>query len=300
VHVVTGAFSFTGSYVAGALVRLGEPVRTLSRRRDDGHPLAAEVEFARLQFEDEAALTRDLRGASTLFNTYWVRYPRGAMTWSAVVENSRTLLRAAARAGVGKVIQFSVSNASESSPYGYFRAKALAERELRESGLPYAIVRPTLVFGPGELLLSNIAWTLRRSPVFLVPAGGRYAIQPVSVDEVAELAVGLAGSGDNAEVDAAGPDVYSFAELVASVRNAVGARSRVVRCPPAAVVLAARAGSLLSGDTLVGREELAALRDDLLVSSEPPRGTARLEDWLGEHAATLGRSFVSERRRNWY
>jgi uncharacterized protein YbjT (DUF2867 family) len=300
VHVVTGAFSFSGSYVARELLGLGEPVRTLSRRPEDGHPLAGEVEFARLQFEDEDALTQDLRGASTLFNTYWVRYPQGTTTWAAVLENTRTLLRAAERAGVGKVVQFSVSNASESSPYGYFRAKALAERELRESGLPYAIVRPTLVFGLGELLLSNIAWTLRRSPVFLVPTGGRYAVQPVAVEEVAELAVELARGGEDSEVDAAGPAVYSFAELVAAVRSAIGARSRIVRCPSAAVLVAARAGSLLSGDTLVGREELAALRDDLLLSNETPRGTARLEDWLAENAATLGRSFVSERERNWY
>jgi NADH dehydrogenase len=298
--VVTGTFSFTGSHVARELIRLGERVRTLSRRPDGGHPLADEVEFARLQFEDDDALARDLQGARTLFNTYWVRYPRGTTTWASVLENTRTLLRAAARAGVGKVVQFSVSNASESSPYGYFRAKALAERELRESGLAYAIVRPTLVFGLGELLLSNIAWTLRRSPVFLVPTGGRYAMQPVAVEEVAELAVGLASGGDGVEIDAAGPAVYSFTELVAAVRSAIGARSRIVRCPPAAVLVAARAGSLLSGDTLVGREELAALRDDLLVSSGPPRGTARLEDWLAEHAATLGRSFVSERERNWY
>jgi uncharacterized protein YbjT (DUF2867 family) len=300
VHVVTGALSFTGSYVAHELLRRGEPVRTLSRRPDDGHPLADQVEYARLQFEDEAALARDLRGAETLFNTYWVRYPRGTTTWALVLENTRTLLRAARRAEVGKVVQFSVSNASESSPYGYFRAKALAERELRDSGLSYAIVRPTLVFGLGELLLSNIAWTLRRSPVFLVPTGARYAVQPVAVEEVAELAVGLASSGENREVDAAGPNVYSFAELVAAVRGAIAARSRIVRCPPAAVLVAAWAGSLLSGDTLVGREELAALRDDLLVSSEPPRGTARLEDWLAEHVATLGRSFVSEHERNWY
>jgi uncharacterized protein YbjT (DUF2867 family) len=300
VHVVTGAFSFTGSYVARALLARGEPVRTLSRRPDDGHPLAGDVEFARLQFEDEVELAHDLRGASTLFNTYWVRYPRGTTTWPRVLENTRTLLRAATHAGVGRVVQFSVSNASESSPYGYFRAKALAEHELRDSGLPYAIVRPTLVFGLGELLLSNIAWTLRRSPVFLIPTGGRYAVQPVAVEEVAELAVRLASSRDNPEVDAAGRDVYSFAELVASVRSAIGAQSRIVRCPRAAVLAAARAGSLLTGDTLVGREELAALRDDLLVSSEPPRGKARLEEWLAEQGATLGHSFVSERERNWY
>jgi uncharacterized protein YbjT (DUF2867 family) len=299
VHVVTGAFSFTGAYVARALLERGERVRTLSRRRERGHPLEGQVELARLQFEDEEALARDLAGAETLFNTYWVRFPRDDVTWAAVLENTRTLLRAARTAEVGRVVQFSVSNASEASPHEYFRAKALAERALRESGLSHAIVRPTLIFGRGELLLNNVAWTLRRSPVFLLPAGGRYATQPVSADEVARLAVELAGQSEDVTADAAGPAVYSFADLVAAVREAIGARARLVRFPPWAVLAAARAVSLPLRDVLIRRGELAALRDDLLVSREPPRTTKRLEEWLAGEADALGRSFASERRRNW-
>jgi uncharacterized protein YbjT (DUF2867 family) len=299
VHVVTGAFSFTGAYVARALLERGERVRTLSRRRERGHPLEGQVELARLQFEDEEALARDLADAETLFNTYWVRFPRDDVTWADVLENTRTLLRAARTAEVGRVVQFSVSNASEASPHGYFRAKALAECALRESGLSHAIVRPTLIFGRGELLLNNVAWTLRRSPAFLLPAGGRYATQPVSADEVALLAVDLAARSDDVTADAAGPAVYSFGDLVAAVREAIDARARLVRCPPWAVLAAARVVSLPLGDVLIRRGELAALHDDLLVSREPPRTTKRLEDWLAGEADALGRSFVSERRRNW-
>lgn len=299
-HVVTGAFSFTGAHVARVLLERGERVRTLSRRPDPGHPLADGVEFARLQFADEEELTRDLSGAGTLVNTYWVRFPRGETTWATVLDNTRTLLRAARSAGVTRVVQFSVSNASEASPYGYCRAKALAERELRESGLAHAIVRPTLIFGRGDLLLGNIAWTLRHSPVLLVPSGGRYATQPVSVEDVADLAVELAGRSDDVVADAAGPSVYSFRELVTAVRTAIGARTRLVACPPLAVVAAARAASIPLGDVLVRRDELAALRDGLLLSRETPSGSKRLEDWLAEEAHALGRSFVSERRRNWY
>jgi uncharacterized protein YbjT (DUF2867 family) len=300
VHAVTGAFSFAGAYVARALLERGERVRTFSRRPEPGHPLAHAVEFARLQFADEAALTRDLAGASTLFNTYWVRFPRGEASWATVLENTRTLLRAARSAGVEKIVQFSVANASEGSPHGYFRAKALAERELRESGPAYAIVRPTLIFGRGELLLNNIAWTLRRSPVFLVPGGGQYPTQPVAAEDVAETAVELAGRSDDVEVDAAGPAVYSFRELVAAVRSAIGVRTRLIGCPQLAVLAAARASSVPPGDALVRRQELAALRDGLLVSRARPSSSRRLEDWLAAEAETLGRSFVSERRRNWY
>jgi uncharacterized protein YbjT (DUF2867 family) len=299
VHVVTGAFSFTGAYVARALLGRGERVRTLSRRPEPGHVLGGQVEFARLQFEDEEALTRDLSGAATLFNTYWVRFPREDVTWATVLENTRALLRAARAAGVGRVVQFSVSNASEASPYGYFRAKAVVERELRESGLSHAILRPTLIFGRGELLLNNIAWALRRFPVFLLPARGRYATQPVSVEDVARMAVELAGRSDDVTADAAGPAVYAFAELVSAVRDAIGSRARLVPCPPAAVLGAARAACVPLGDILIGRDELAALRDALLVSRQPRRTTKRLEDWLAEEANALGRSFVSELRRNW-
>jgi uncharacterized protein YbjT (DUF2867 family) len=300
VHVVTGAFSFTGAYVARALLERGERVRTLSRRPEPDHPLANDVELGRLQFGDEAALTRELSGARTLVNTYWVRFPRGDATWSSVVDNTRRLLRAARSAGVGRVVQLSVSNASEASPYGYFRAKALAERELRESGLSYAIVRPTLIFGRGELLLNNVAWTLRRSPVFLVPSGLRYAAQPVAAEDVAGLIVELIGGDDDVELDAAGPAVYSFRELVALVRSAIGVRTPLVPCHPLGVLAAARAASAGLGDVLVRRAELAAIGDDLLVSRGPPSSARRLEDWLATEAETLGRSFVSERRRNWY
>jgi uncharacterized protein YbjT (DUF2867 family) len=298
VHVVTGALSFTGSYLARALLERGERVRTLSRRPDPGHPLSASVEFAPLEF-DERALVRSLEGASTLFNTYWVRFPRGGVTWDTVVANTRTLLRAAASAGVGKVVQLSVTNASERSPYGYFRAKALAEDALRESGLAYAIVRPTLIFGRGELLFSNIAWALRRSPVFLLPGGARYATQPVAAEDVAELAVELAASADDAIVDAAGAATYSFAELVGAVRAAIGARARFVSVPARALLAATRGAAAPLRDVLIVPEELAALGDDLLVSGEPPRGGRRLDDWLRTEADTLGRAFVSERRRNW-
>jgi uncharacterized protein YbjT (DUF2867 family) len=299
VDAVTGALSFTGSYVARALLARGGEVRTISRRPDPAHPLAERVEFARLQFDDERALARSLEGATTLFNTYWVRFPRSGVSWKSVVSNTRTLLRAAAAARVGKVVQLSVANASERSPYGYFRAKALAEQALRDSGLAYAIVRPTLIFGRGELLFSNIAWALRRSPVFLLPRGGRYATQPVAAEDVAELAVDLASAVDNVVGDAAGPATYSFAELVEAVRGAVGARARLVSVPPRVLVAATRVAAAPLRDVLIVPEELAALGDDLLTSSEPARGRRRLEDWLRAEADTLGRSFVSERRRNW-
>jgi uncharacterized protein YbjT (DUF2867 family) len=298
-NVVTGVFSYTGSYIARNLLASGEPVKTLSRRPDPSHPLAERVAFAQLRFDDEAALTRDLRGASTVYNTYWIRFPRGDVTWATVLENTRVLLRAAGAAGVRRFVQFSVTNASEGSPFGYFRYKALVEREVRTSGLSYAIVRPTLIFGRKDILVSNIAWALRRFPFFVIPGAGDYRVQPVSAHDVAALAVEAAGRSEDLVVDAAGPDIYTFAELVEAIGAGSGSRSRLIRCPPSLVLSLAGIVGRIHGDVLVTQDELRALMASLLVSPEAPSGRLRFEDWLAENGEGLGSRFISERNRNW-
>jgi nucleoside-diphosphate-sugar epimerase len=102
----------------------------------------------------------------------------------------------------------------------------------RESGTSFAIVRPTLVFGREDILVNNIAWILRRLPVFAVPGDGRYRVQPVYVEDVARLCVDLGSSRDAVTLDAAGPETYTFDELVGLVRDSVGSRARIVHAPP--------------------------------------------------------------------
>jgi nucleoside-diphosphate-sugar epimerase len=297
-HVVTGAFSYTGSYLARELLSRGESVKTLSRVPDPEHPLSSEVAFGRLHFDD-AALTEELRGADTLFNTYWVRFEARRVTWDAVLANTRTLLRAARAAGVRRIVHFSVSNASQNSPYSYFCAKAAAEREVRESGLSHAIVRPTLIVGRDDVLLNNIAWALRRLPLFLVPGDGRYRVQPITVEDLARLAVDVGESTNDVTRDAAGANTVQFGELVHAISRAIGARSRILRAPmPLALLAASTAGRILR-DVVVTRDELRALMDELLVSGEPPAGATGVYTWLAENGYALGRAFVPEFRRNW-
>src|ERR671932_990012 len=181
--VVTGAFSYTGGFIARRLLDDGVRVRTLTRRDDPASPLHGEVETAPLQFADCAALVESLRGASRLYNTYWVRFERGGTTFDRAVRNTLALFEAAAEAGVERIVHVSVTNPSEDSPLPYFRGKARLERELRSVGVSHAIVRPTLVFGAGDVLVSNIAWILRRFPVFVVPGDGSGRVQPLSVDD---------------------------------------------------------------------------------------------------------------------
>jgi NADH dehydrogenase len=294
--VVTGGFSYTGRWITEALLERGRRVRTLTRKEAPEDPLAAQVERALLRFDD--TIVESLRGADTLYNTYWVRFERGRTTFAGAVENSGALFRAAARAGVRRVVQISVANPSEQSPWPYFRGKAEVERLLQGSGLSWAVVRPTVVFGPGDILINNIAWILRRCPLFLVPGDGRYELQPVSVRDTARLAVDAGFRDDPVVLDAAGPERFPFEDLVQLLAQAVGSRSRIRRAPPEVALALTRPAGLFLRDVVLTRDELESLMAGLLVSHEPPLGTDRLTDWAEGNGALLGRAYASELARN--
>jgi uncharacterized protein YbjT (DUF2867 family) len=257
------------------------------------------VESFPLQFTDAAALARSLRGAPTVYNTYWIRFQHGGSTFDRAVANTRVLLEAARDAGVERFVHVSVTNAGEDSPLPYFRGKAAVERAVVESGIPYAIVRPTLIFGPRDVLVNNIAWILRRFPFFVVPGRGDYRLQPVSVEDTATIAVDAAGEAGNVVVDAAGPETYTFEQLVRLVADATGRRARIVHASPLVALALVAVISRLRRDVLLTREELAGLTASLLVSNEPPRGRDSFRDWVLAHGDELGSRYVSELARNY-
>jgi NADH dehydrogenase len=300
--VVTGAFSYTGSVIAQRLVDQGCEVVSLSRRAvaPAGHPLMGVVSAERLQFGDADALVRALTGAEVLFNTYWIRFGRHGATFEGAVENSRILFAAARRAGVARIVHVSVTNASATSPFAYFRGKAAVERVLAETTAEYAVIRPSLVFGGRqEILINNMAWLLRRLPVYAVPGDGRYSVQPVAVGDVAELALAASLRSGPSSEDAVGREVYRFDEFLTLLAGAVGTRARLVHLPEPAVVALGRALGLLLRDVMITREELGALTAGLLTSDAPPTGRTSFAEWLPAQSDWLGRRYANELRRNW-
>jgi NADH dehydrogenase len=297
--LVTGAFSYTGGHIARDLLEAGRPVRTLTFHPDRPHELRSDVEALRYRFDDPAALARSLDGVQTLYNTFWVRFDHGRTSFAAAIEQSRMLFSAARRAGVQRVVHVSITNPSADSPLPYFRGKALVEYALAESGLPYAIVRPTWVFGGRrDILANNIAWILRHLPVFALPGDGRYRVQPVHVDDLARICIEAAARREDAVLDAAGPETLTFAELVGAVRAAVGARSPVLRVPAPVMAAGARALGLLVRDVVLTPDEIRGLTAGLLVSDAPPLGRIEFSRWLAENAATVGRAYANELQRH--
>jgi uncharacterized protein YbjT (DUF2867 family) len=295
--VVTGAFSYSGAAIARELHAAGRQVRTLTGHPDRA-PADTEVEVRPLSFDDAAELTRNLQGAHTLYNTYWVRFARGRVDHDAAVANSRTLFHAAAAAGVRRIVHVSITHPSPDSPYPYFRGKAQVEQTLAETGVSHAIVRPAILFGGDGVLINNIAWLLRHLPVFAVGGDGGYRIRGIHVDDLARLCAGLGTGADDVVVDAVGPESLTFRELVDSVRSAVGSHALVVPVPGPLLVAASRALSFVLRDTLLTSEEYHAMAEGLADSDAPATGQIRLTDWITEHADDLGRRYANELDRH--
>jgi len=296
---VTGATSFTGRFIAERLVAGSRSVIDLTRDPRATHPLGELASSAALDFDHPDRLTRTLEGVDTLYNTFWIRFERGPITYPWAIARSQILFAAARGAGVRRIVHISVINAARDAPTAYFRAKAAVEEALLGSGVSHAIVRPTVAYGPGDILVNNLAWTLRRLPVFGIPGDGQYPIQPVHVDDIAELVVRVGSTAENTVVDAAGPDIFTFNEFVSLVRAAVRSRSLVVNLPVGAALAAARVLGLLVRDVVLTRDEVTELQSRQMVSALPPTGQIRLADWLAENVDVLGRRWASELNRHY-
>lgn len=297
-NVVTGAFGYTGKHITERLLSMGERVTTLTGHPRRHDPFGGQVSVAPLDFDNRWELVESLRGATTLYNTYWIRFPRGQTTFEGAVANTRILISAAREAGVQKIVHISITGAWEDSPLPYFSGKSAMETAVMESGLSYGIIRPTVIFGHGDILINNIAWFLRRFPVFAVFGSGDYRVQPVAVEDVAEAAVDAGHSSDNTVKDAVGIEVYTFDELIRLIADKVHSRARIVHMRPGLALFLCRLAGFLVNDVVLTREEVEGLMSNLLVSTEPATGKTRVSDWLSENAGSVGTKYASELERH--
>jgi len=296
-HAVTGAFGYSGKYIAKRLLDRGHEVITLTNSPGRANPFAGRVKPYPFNFDKPEELTRSLRGVSVLYNTYWVRFNHKLFKHADAVRNTERLFEAAKEADVERIVHVSITNPSEDSPLEYFSGKAGLERALADSGISHAILRPTVLFGKEDILINNIAWALRRLPVFGVFGSGQYRLQPIYVGDIAALAVEQGAKRDNVTIDAIGPETFTYRELVKVVGRMIGKKRPVISVPPALGYLAGWMLGKCVGDVMITREEIKGLMADLLHVDSPPVGATRLTDWIRQHADSLGRKYTSELAR---
>jgi uncharacterized protein YbjT (DUF2867 family) len=291
---VTGAFSFSGAAIAGELLRRGHQVRTLTGHPDRA-PAGTPIDRRPLNFADPDGLRASLTGVHTLYNTYWVRFAHGAVNHETAVANSRVLFAAAVAAGVERIVHVSITNPSPDAPDSYFRGKAAVEQALAGSGIPsYAVARPAILFGSKGVLVNNVAWLLRRLPVFAIGGRGDYRLRPVHVDDLAALCVGLGARTDTTVVDAVGPESLTFREFVETIRAAVGSRALVIPVPGLLIPVLAGALNIALRDTLLTADEYLSLAAGRADSAGPATGAIAFTQWVQAHGAELGRRYLNE------
>ncbi|HEY2214285.1 MAG TPA: NAD(P)H-binding protein [Acidimicrobiales bacterium] len=295
--VVTGAFSYSGAAIAQALLESGRQVRTITGHPDRA-PMGTSIEIRGLGFDDRVDLVDSLRGVTTLYNTYWVRFAHHRVDHALAESNSKILFDAAKRAGVQRIVHVSITHPDIESPLPYFRGKALVEQALVESGVSHAILRPAILFGGDGVLLNNIAWLLRRLPVFAIGGRGDYRIRGIHVDDLAQLCLLKGSESSDSVTDAVGPERPTFVELVQSIRDAVGSSARLIHVPGWSVPPLSRVLGLALHDVLLTADEYQAMSDGLADTDGPATGSIALSDWLTQHRDSLGLHYANELGRH--
>lgn len=298
-NVVTGAFSFTGRYITQRLLAMGKKVITLTSRVEHENTFGHQVKAYPFNFDRPGELTDSLRGAKTLYNTYWIRFAHGQVSFDRAVENSQTLIAAAEEAGIRRIVHISITNPSDDLPFPYFRGKALVEKAITQSKLSYAIIRPTVIFGTEGILINNIAWLLRKFPIFAIPGSGDYRIQPVFVEDVAEIAVSMGQQDDSVIIDAVGPETFTFDEFVRMIASQINSRARMVHVRPGLALVLARLIGCVLRDVVITRDEISGLMSNLLVSEGEATAPTLFTEWLGRNADKIGTGYISGLKR-WY
>lgn len=296
-QVVTGAYGFSGKYIAMELLKAGEKVLTITDSHHRANPFNGALRAFPFNFDRPELLAASLRGAAVLYNNYWVRFNHKDFTYAKAVANSRVLFDAAKEAGVKRIVHISITNPSEDSRFEYFSGKAKIERMLIESGISYAILRPAVIFGHEDILINNIVWFLRRFPIFGVFGDGKYRLQPIHVDDLARLAVDQGRKTENVIMDAIGPETFTYRGLVEEIGRAIGRQRPIVSIPPkVGHGIGAFIGRLV-GDVAITQDEIEGLMADLLYTESAPVGDRKLSDWIREHAATAGMRYRNELAR---
>ena len=299
-HTVTGAFGYSGKYITKRLLDAGHKVSTLTNSVGRTNPFGDKIRIIPFNFDNHEKLIDSLSGTSVLYNTYWVRFNHSDFTHSLAVNNTLKLFDAAKKAGVERIIHVSITNPSEDSPLEYFKGKAILERALIESGISYTILRPAVLFGKEDILINNIAWFLRKLPVFGVFGHGNYSIQPIYVDDLAKLAIDHGQKTENSIIDATGPETFTYKGLVEEIGKSIGKQKPIISISPKIGYFVGSIVGKITGDVVITKEEIEGLMSDLLCTNSNPAGWTKLSAWLRENSSSVGKRYANElsRRKN--
>jgi NADH dehydrogenase len=296
--VVTGSFGYIGKYITRKLISSGERVKTITTHPDKPNPFGNDVKAYPYSFDNPELLISILKGCDTLFNTYWVRFNYGKWSFETALRNTNILFESAKKAGIRKIVHISVTNPSESDALPYYRGKALQEKMLTELGISYSIIRPTLVFGKEDILVNNIAWTIRKFPFVPIFGSGDYKVQPVFVEDLASIADECAQKNTSETLDAIGPETFTYKEMLRVMASILNPDVKFVHVWPNVGIFLGKIIGLFLHDVLLTKDELKGLMLNKLTSRQTPNGKTKFTEWIKLNKETVGERYTSELDRH--
>lgn len=294
---VTGAFGYSGKYIAEKLLDEGFEVITLTNSVNRENSFNGKIKVHPFNFDKPELLTEQLQGVDVLYNTYWVRFNHKTFSYKEAVKNSKILFECAKKAGVRKIVHTSITNPSKNSPFEYFSGKAELEEVLQNSGMEYSILRPGVLFGKEDILINNIVWTIRKFPFVFIFGNGEYRLQPIHVKDYADLAF-QSGQNHKSEIlNAIGPETYSYKALYKKIMDILNIKRPIFSAPDWLSYLAGNFIGLFVGDVVITKDEIEGLSADLLYVEDEAYGKTKLSEWLIENQNTVGLRYTSELKR---
>jgi len=298
--MVTGSFGYIGRYITQKLISSGKQVKTITTHPDKPNPFGDDVKAYPYSFDNPELLINILKGCDTLFNTYWVRFDYGTSSFEKALKNTKILFDSAKKSGIKRIVHISVTNPSESDALPYYRGKALQEKMLRELGISYSIIRPTLVFGKEDILINNIAWTTRKFPFVPIFGSGDYKVQPVFVEDLATIAVECAKKNVSETLDAIGPETFTYKEMLQIIASVLNRDVKLFHVSPNIGIFLGRIIGLFVNDVLLTKDELKGLMDNKLTSKQTPNAKTKFTEWIKLNKETIGERYTSELDRHFH
>jgi uncharacterized protein YbjT (DUF2867 family) len=272
---LTGATGFVGSHVLARLLADGHTVRALERGR--GIQRAAEALTGRFE-EVKGDITSNglsdfVRGCDAVINLVGIIYERGAETFERVHHlGTRNLVQAARQNEVKRFVQMSALGARPTNATAYHTTKFAAEEEVRNGGIPFVVLRPSLIVGPGSAFVKQMVKVVRAAPLIRpVPGTGKYRFRPVHVDDVVEcFAQSLtnpAASGQT--IDLVGDEELTLDEIGNAIADGLGIRKTAIHLPMPIMKAAAGFFSILPLTPPVTSVQLRMMEEGSTADPDP-------------------------------
>ena len=234
---VFGGTGFLGRRIVRHLLDANLAVRIASRHPDIvlslfSHDVSS-IEFVHADVNDDGSVARAVAGAWAVVNAVSLYVERGKCTFHSVhVDAAKRIAMLARQAGAGALVHISGIGADAGSASPYIRSRGEGETAVLDAFPSTKLVRPAVMFGPGDAFLAPLLATLRRLPVFPMFGSGSTRLQPVYVEDVAEAIVRILQAPAASQLyELAGPRVYTYQELLRAIAVSAGTRPLLVPLP---------------------------------------------------------------------